>query len=288
MGLEELIYLALKDNILKFLLNRLDWLRIYYERAGFKRPFRIYVSNLVFVLAVTYAVSSMPFAVLFVTLGIPLPASIALTLIAAVIPTSLLGAALIYYPVYASKIRGDKIDAAAPYIVAYLGILASAGHSPEEIIERYAEVSDMFGAGEEFKRLIKRVVYGSMDLSSALREAARDSPSHLLSEVFEGFASISETGGNTRNFFRYAVERIIKSREARLKDILNSLSVIAEIYISLVVVAPLVFTILLMIMASLGGMPISPYLIIGVINLVVVPALAMGLVVMIDGLLSRV
>jgi len=289
LGLGESLYVLFKDNVLDYFMEKLQWLKEPYERSGFKKPFRIYISLYVFSLILSFVIPLITLPAIFIVIfKIPLLNSIALSILITIAIASIVSALMFYAPVHASKVRGDKIDAMVPYIAAYLGVLAASGVSSERIVERYLEVAHILGVEKEFKDVIKLMVFKGSDLPTALREVSRKSPSTLLGEILEGFASIAETGGNPRTFFQYEVESIIKAREARLRDILNSLSAVAEIYISLVVVAPLVFTIMLMIIASLGGFPFSPYVLIGIINLVLVPAIALGLVIIIDSLLSRV
>jgi len=287
MGFLEMLYVVYKGNMVKFLEKRFYWVKDYYYKAGFKKPFKLFLALLSFIATISFIAPLVSITLVYYLSGYPLIISFIAGMALGIITLSIALMFTMYYPVVAASGRGEKLNAQTPYIVSYLGVLAAAGYSPEVIVEKYVEKAKLYGADREFKEVFKRISLGGKDVSTALREVSLYTPSQILSEVFEGFAGIAETGGNLREYFVGETERITRIREAKLKEILNSLSAVAEIYIALVVVSPLVFTTLFGIMAALGGFAIDPYFVIGVLNYVVIPALAFGIIIIIESILSK-
>ena len=292
MGLSHLAYRMFKRRSLyNFALKNLSWLEPYLTYSGFKISLRRYVAVIVFTTILTFSIS-LPLAYFFHTYIIKISmlfSLLASTLLSLIVSTLLL-ALLIYLPVFKAKSRLELLETRLPYIVSYMAVLSYAGRNIESIIAKLAEKGKLFGIEEPAIRMLRKVFILGQDTARMLMEEARKTPSMVYSSLLESLAGIVETGKGLNEFLESEFMNLLRSREAKVKEVMNSMTALMEIFISLVVVMPLVLTIMLSIMASLGAvaLPISPLQILFLIHFIVAPTIAVMIVLMIDALVSRI
>jgi len=83
---------------------------------------------------------------------------------------------------------------------------------------------------------------------------------------------------------------MLDEKTQRLRNLVNTLSMLAEVYTTMMVAAPLMFITMLIVMNILGGgvLGLSPDILILVLTFIAIPFSAVGIYVAIDGLMSRV
>ncbi len=197
---------------------------------------------------------------------------------------------MVYFPVFKAKSRLEVLETRLPYIISYMSVLSYAGRNIESILAKLAEKGELFGMKEDATRMLRKISILGMDTARMLLEEAKNTPSIIYSSLLESLAGIVETGKGLSEFLEQELTNVLRAREAKMREILNSLSVFMELFISLVVVMPLVLTIMLSIMASIGGrvLPISPIQLLFLIHFIITPTLAIVIVIMIDSLISKI
>jgi flagellar protein FlaJ len=105
----------------------------------------------------------------------------------------------------------------------------------------------------EFSNIVRDVeVFGS-DLMTSITENAKLSSNNVLRDILIGYVSTVKTGGNPTQYLKITSEKISRERISKLDQMLESLSAVAEIYIMLLVAAPLLFVVLFATLGMLGG-----------------------------------
>ncbi len=199
-------------------------------------------------------------------------------------------ALMIYFPVFKAKSRLEALETRLPYIISYMTVLSYAGRNLESILAKLAEKGDLFGIKDDAVRMLRKISVLGVDTAKMLLDEARNTPSLIYSSLLESLAGIVETGKGLSEFLEQELTNVLRTREAKMREILNSMSVFMELFVSLVVVMPLVLTIMLSIMASLGGrmLPMDPLQLLFIIHFIITPALAVIIVIMIDSLISKI
>jgi len=220
------------------------------------------------------------------SLTLSIMASLILSFVLSIITFSL----MIYFPVFKAKSRLEMIETRLPYIISYMSVLSYAGRNLESILAKLAEKGELFGMKEDATRMLRKISILGMDTARMLLEEAKNTPSIIYSSLLESLAGIVETGKGLSEFLEQELTNVLRAREAKMREILNSLSVLMELFISLVVVMPIVLTIMLSIMASLGSqvLPINPIQLLFLIHFIITPTLAVIIVIMIDSLISKI
>ncbi|MEM0024576.1 MAG: type II secretion system F family protein [Thermofilaceae archaeon] len=278
-------------NLAKRLSEKAGVFKEIYYTAGFEEPFESYLGKwLIAYIALTPAITAFLVYLHGLVLKYPLLFTIILTAIVLVIYTLLFTFLLLYYPVYRRYSRGVGIDSRLPYTIAYFAALASSGMGLEAIVERVAEVEEVKATRRELELFLTEVKLLGLDVLSALDRRSRASPSILLSLFFSGLRDAYITAGNLYEYAAFMARRLLEMKRNELRNIVNSISMVAEMYVTLMVAAPLMFVVMLAVIAMMGGAVggLPPQLLIALILVVGIPASAAATLVILDGILSKV
>ncbi|MES3516912.1 MAG: type II secretion system F family protein [Natronomonas sp.] len=151
--------------------------------------------------------------------------------------------------------RELMIDESLPRTVAFMYALSRGGLSQKELTRILSENASYFGeAAEEFKISLRYIDYSNADFLSATRELARVTPSEEFSNFAEDLSSVLQSGRPASEFFREEYEQYKQQKESNQERILEQISALAEVYVSLLVAGPLfLITILVIIGLIVGG-----------------------------------
>lgn len=160
---------------------------------------------------------------------------------------------ILYYPRVLASQRRSKIEATLPHVINIMLGMAKGGTPLLEIIKTVAEERTVTGeVGKEFSVIIREVSVFHRDLISAMRYVANTTPSPKLSEFLEDMISVVEGGGKLSEFLEFKSAHYIEERERYHEIFINSLEILAEVYVSLFVVAPLFTLIVFVVMGMMG------------------------------------
>jgi len=266
-------------------------LRSLCERGGISVHFRAYLAGLLFAaIVVPIAALALSAAVHIVLLGYPPIVGVALSLIVAFASAMVALGAFLAAPIYRSRRWRGQIEGALPHMVNYMETLASAGLPPEHIFERVAE-ANINPAVTRFARMVVAYVrlFG-MDIVSALRRALEASPSVGLSRLVAGMMGVISTSGDLRSYLAFEGEALLRAQRDRLRRLVSSLGFIAEVYVGLVMVGPVIFVIMSVVLDMLGGtiMGLSPSALTMAFIFTGVPLLFAAFLLLLDSMLARV
>lgn len=210
--------------------------------------FMLFVSVLVGVVValnaafVAYAVAKIPaFALVVAVPSLIVSASIAL--------------AITYnYPSILAGKKKRAIEEGLPYTVSFMGILASSGVPATRVMRSLALLERAnVGLGGESSVMYRDMELLGENMVTALENEAKKNISPLLTGVLEGFVSTIRSGGNLSEYFREQSTGLMRLRRAILKEFVDVLVLVSEVYMSLMVLFPLILIVMLVVMSSIGG-----------------------------------
>jgi len=161
--------------------------------------------------------------------------------------------AFILYPLYRRSQRRKEIDANLVYTTGYMGVLSAGGIEIERIFERVAQVEKHRPIKDLARKLITDAKMFGSDVTSSLREAALRSPSEGFSKILIGIINTFKTSGDLKSLLEFETERLLHAKREQLKRTLGTLTVLGEIYISAMVMGPIVFIVMLTILSVMGN-----------------------------------
>jgi len=157
------------------------------------------------------------------------------------------------FPTYKMMTRKERLEENLVYTSSFMTVLACSGISPERILRSTATKDPKFLLSDEMKSIVGKIDLLGYDTLSALESETERSPSSLYSNMLRGFAGTIRTGGNAKEYFLNTTKQLMDRRGVRLQQFLDTLGMVAEIYVIMLVVFPLLLVIMLAIMASIGG-----------------------------------
>jgi flagellar protein FlaJ len=95
-------------------------------------------------------------------------------------------------------------------------------------------------------------VYG-YDLTTALRNAAKTSPSKRLADLFGGMVTTITTGGNLTTYLQEKSKSLLIDYRLSHERYTNVIGMYSDIYTALLIAAPLIFMLLLAIISIMGS-----------------------------------
>lgn len=180
-------------------------------------------------------------------------------------------AMLYFYPGAEQKSQGKRIEQELPFVVVHMGSIAGSGIAPSEIFKIIALSNDYKYVGKEIKKILNQTnVYG-YDLTTALRNVARATPSNKLAELLNGIGVTINSGGNIKTFFEKRAESLLLEYRIEREKFTKNAETFMDIYISVVISTPMIL-LLLLIMISVSGISVGlsvPAMSIAIIGIVV-------------------
>jgi flagellar protein FlaJ len=256
------------------------------QKSGLKINFKAYVSLTVFasllISFITFAI--IPFPLIF-ALNIPFLPAFLFGVGGGLFAFAFSTFGFYFYPVYrADKIKRELEDE-LPFTTGYMAILTSAGVSPEKIFYSLSDLSVPLTVSYEAKNVVRDVNLFGLDIISALEKAAKRTPSERFREMLEGFISTVHSGSNLAAYLREKSKQYMKLKRINLKKYSDTLSMLSEFYVTLLLTGPLLLVIMLAVMAMLGGGNLgilSPDLILNLLTYLGIPIGAIIFLIILD------
>jgi len=224
------------------------------QKAGLKINFKAYLSLTLFatILTSVTALISIPCLLAFV-FNIPFFSAVLFGVGGGlfVVAFSIIG--FYFYPIYRADKLKREVEDELPFTTGYMAILASAGVSPEKIFYSISNLSLPLAVSEEAKNIVRDVNLFGLDIISALEKTSKRTPSERFREMLEGFISTIHSGGNLAAYLREKSGQYMNLKRISLHKFSDTLSVLSEFYVSLLITGPLLMVIMLAVMAMLGG-----------------------------------
>jgi flagellar protein FlaJ len=146
---------------------------------------------------------------------------------------------LCYYPSYRASSRKRNIETNLPFILTHMGSIAESGIPPHLIFKLVSRFKEYGELAKEMEKINRNIESFGLDPVSAIREVAKRTPSEALKEVLLGFVSTIEAGGSVTTYLREAGKEALFEWRTRRERFLTQLSTYAEMYIGVLVAAPL-------------------------------------------------
>lgn len=239
------------------------------ELRKMNSPFvlRTYLSMILFTALISFVISLILFILLlFVNIGITFPFFTSLSpeenilsrfikyawIIFAVPLTTLI--VMYFYPSTEARNLSSKIDQELPFITVHMSAIASSGVDPMSIFQVLLNSREYPYTMMELTKLMNLINFNGKDLVTALKETSRSSPSNKLRELLDGFATTITAGGSLRQFLGKHSETLLFDYKLERERYTKTSETFMDIYISIVIAAPMILLMLFVIMGSTGSL----------------------------------
>lgn len=157
------------------------------------------------------------------------------------------------YPVILISSRSSKIRDTLPFATMYLSTLAGTGTSLPDIFHNLSEVEEYGEVSKEAEKIRRDIETFGMDVGEALKRAAERTPSKDFQELMWGMNHVLTTGGSLREFLRQRADTLMNDYQRRVEEFADQLSLLVEMYITIVIVGSIIFTSMSAVMSSFAS-----------------------------------
>ena len=193
------------------------------------------------------------------------------------IPFALFAVSLIGFYFYPASERGSvqkSISQELPFATIHMAAIAGSDIEPTKIFRIIAMSKEYSYIGKEIIKVINQVdVYG-YDLVSSLRNIAKQTSNKRLSELFNGLAINISSGGELKAYLEKKAEDYLMDYKLERQKYASLAGTFMDIYISVLIAAPLVLMMLFVVM-NVSGLGLS----LGIKSLL---AISVGLVILLN------
>jgi len=158
------------------------------------------------------------------------------------------------YPSILIKQRASKIRDSLPFATMYMSTLAGTGTSLPELFRILGKENEEYGEiANEAEKISRDIETFGMDVNEALEKAANRTPSKDFKELIWGLNHTITSGGSLRSFLHERSETLMNDYQRRVESFAEQLSLLVEMYITVVIVGSIVFTSMSVVMSSFSS-----------------------------------
>lgn len=193
------------------------------------------------------------------------------------------------YPIMRRRGYRSKLENQLAYSFGILGVLAAAGMNLERLFERIATSESNPVLADLANRFLRNIRVFGLDTQTALTEVSRHSPSEAFAKMLGSIGVAHKTTGSIHDLVMFESARLLQEKRDKLRKTIGSLAVMAELYITVVVVGPIIFIVMFAIFSVLPGgkHEINPVSFINLIVFIGVPVLSVMFVLLLDSAVAK-
>ena len=162
--------------------------------------------------------------------------------------------ALRFKPSSKANSRGKKIDDKLADAMSFIASMASANINIDMIFQELAKQPLYGEVCEEAKWITRDTEILGMDILNALDRASDRCPSDNFREFLQGVVTTSTSGGKLKPYFKSKMEEYQEERKLQVQQNMETLGMLAESFVTVVVAFPLFLVVIMAIMSLMGGL----------------------------------
>jgi flagellar protein FlaJ len=156
-------------------------------------------------------------------------------------------------PGMAANRRKANIDKRISYSMSFIAAMASADVNIDIIFKELARQPIYGEIQKEAQWITRDIDLMGVDVLTALSDAAARTPSEKFQDFLQGVVTTSRSGGKMKPFFVMKADQFAKERRIEEKKLIETLGVLAESFVTVVVAAPLFLIVMISLMATVGS-----------------------------------
>ncbi len=204
------------------------------------------------VATVVWVVAAVIFGALSVILGFSSTIALLIGLMLVLLPVGVY-AGTYMSPGMRANARKNNIDKRISYAMSFIAAMASADVNIDVIFKELARQPIYGEIQKEAQWITRDIDLMGIDVLSALSDAASRTPSEKFQDFLQGVVTTSRSGGKMKPFFVMKADQFAKERRIEEKKLIETLGVLAESFVTVVVAAPLFLIVMISLMATVGS-----------------------------------
>ena len=152
-----------------------------------------------------------------------------------------------------AKARARRIDANLAYALNFISAMLSAGVTPTEIFKSLSKQETYGEIKEEASWIYRDVAVLGIDVLTAIRNNIERTPSKKFKEFLQGLVVTVTSGGSLKSYFMAKAEQYLIENRQSQKQLMESLGIMAESYVTTAVAGILLLLIVIPLMMIISG-----------------------------------
>lgn len=158
-----------------------------------------------------------------------------------------------FYPSMRADGMKRSIDNSLPFASIYLSTLAGTGMPPQamfKVLSRFPEYGEIT---KQAQAIVMDTEVVGIDITTSLLKASERTPSPELKDLLNGIRSTITTGGDLKVFLIEKSKGYMSNYRRSIDEYVGQLSIVTEVYITLIIVGSIFLTIMSSIMQMISG-----------------------------------
>jgi flagellar protein FlaJ len=156
-------------------------------------------------------------------------------------------------PAGVAKTRGRKIDRKISAAMSFVSAMASADVNVDQIFKELARQKIYGEVAEEAAWITRDTELLGVDILTAIRNGAQRSPSKRFQDFLQGVVTTATSGGQLKPYFLLKAEQYEQENKLEMLARVETLGLLAETFVTVVVAFPLFLVIIIAIFSVIGG-----------------------------------
>jgi flagellar protein FlaJ len=257
------------------------------QKAGIKISLQAYVSLALFISGLSFLASLVVALTVAGLLGVPILLTGLFALAVGLLSGTGAFGLIYWFPGFLTTNRKKRMDLELPYVASHLSILATAGLPPARMFKLLEDSPTTPQVASEANEVTRDVEVFGEDIITALEAERIRSPSKTFAEILEGFVATIRSGGSLTGYLQDATRVVMDLRRVAAKQLVEGLATFAEVYVTLMVVFPLLVIVMFSVMAIIGGGlgGFSTTAMMTLVTYLIIPFCGLAVIVMLDTML---
>ena len=152
-----------------------------------------------------------------------------------------------------AKSRGKQIDSRISPSMSFVSAMASADVNVDQIFKELARQKVYGQIAEEAAWITRDTELLGVDILTAIRTGATRTPSKRFQDFLQGVVTTATSGGQLKPYFLAKAEQYERENKLDRQKRVETMGLMAETFVTVVVAFPLFLVIILAIFAIIGG-----------------------------------
>jgi len=152
-----------------------------------------------------------------------------------------------------AKDRGRKIDRKISPAMSFVSAMSSADVNVDQIFKELGHQKIYGEVAEEAAWITRDTELLGVDILTAIRNGAQRSPSKRFQDFLQGVVTTATSGGQLKPYFLLKAEQYERENKLEMLQRVETMGLLAETFVTVVVAFPLFLVIIIAIFAVIGG-----------------------------------
>jgi flagellar protein FlaJ len=152
-----------------------------------------------------------------------------------------------------AKARGKDIDLRVSAAMSFVSAMASADVNIDQIFHELAKQKIYGEVAEEAAWITRDTELLGVDILTAIKDGAARTPSKRFQDFLQGVVTTATSGGQLKPYFLLKAQQYETERKLDMLQRVETMGLLAETFVTVVVAFPLFLVIIIAIFAIIGG-----------------------------------